>query len=135
VLQRVLEGNGFRVWLAADGPTGVELYRQHRDAIAVVLLDVCMPGLDGPQTLDALRQVDPDVSACFMSADLGGHCPEELLKQGARHLLAKPIPLDELLGVLELLVSRAPVSAFRREPPESILLDKIASQHPGVTPC
>ena len=28
-----------------------------------------MPGVDGPQTLDALRELNPDVLACFMSGD------------------------------------------------------------------
>jgi CheY-like chemotaxis protein len=100
VLRSALEGHGFRVWLAAGGPEALDLYRQHRDAIAVVLLDIRMPGLDGPQTLDALRHLNPEVLACFMSADMGGYQPEELRERGARFVFAKPFCLDELAQAL-----------------------------------
>jgi CheY-like chemotaxis protein len=47
------------VWLAAGGQEALDLYQRHREAIDVVLLDVRMPGLDGPQTLAALRALNP----------------------------------------------------------------------------
>ena len=100
MVQLGLERDGFDVWLAADGREAVDLYGKHREAIAVVLLDVRMPGLDGPQTLDALRQLNPHVRACFMSGDLGGYDPEELRRRGAVHLLTKPFLLDELVKLL-----------------------------------
>ena len=53
--QMGLERDGFEVWLAANGREAIDLYRTHRKDISVVLLDVCMPDLDGPHTLDALR--------------------------------------------------------------------------------
>jgi CheY-like chemotaxis protein len=40
---------GFRVWLARDGCEAIELYREHQAHIDVVLLDVPMPGTDGPR--------------------------------------------------------------------------------------
>jgi CheY-like chemotaxis protein len=58
MVQRGLERDGFEVWLAPTGDEAVELYRQLRERISVVLLDVRMPGLDGPATLDALRALD-----------------------------------------------------------------------------
>jgi CheY-like chemotaxis protein len=108
LLQRLLEHQGFRVWSARSGREAIDLYRRHRDGIAVVLLDVRMPGLDGPQTLAVLQKEDPGVLACFMSADLGDYDPEQLLRSGAQHVFPKPFPLDELVGVLRLLASGVP---------------------------
>jgi len=65
LLQLGLERNGFYVWLAADGREALELYEKNRQHVAVVLLDVRMPGMDGPQTLDALRALNPEVLVCF----------------------------------------------------------------------
>src|SRR5207253_1911478 len=41
-----LRQHGFVVWLAADGQEAVEIYRDHRPEIDLLVLDVGMPGLD-----------------------------------------------------------------------------------------
>ena len=105
MLRLGLERHGFRVRLAADGAAAIDLYREHAPSIAIVLLDVCMPGLDGPQTLAALRRMNADVVACFMSGNTGSYEPDELLRRGARHVFAKPFFLDELARNLHALVS------------------------------
>ena len=103
MVQLGLERNGFAVWLARDGREAIDLYRQHAEEIAVVLLDVRMPGLDGLQTLEVLRQRNPEVLACFMSGDTGPCKPEELLQRGAAHVIAKPFQLDDLANILRLM--------------------------------
>ncbi len=60
---------GFSVWQASSGAEAIAIYSAHRADIHVVLLDVDMPGLDGPQTLTALRALDPDLPAGFMTGN------------------------------------------------------------------
>jgi CheY-like chemotaxis protein len=108
MLRLGLERHGFHVRPAGNGAEAIDLYRKHAADIAVVLLDVRMPGLDGPQTLDALRLMNPDVVACFMSGHTGIYEPEELLRRGARHVFAKPFLLDELARTLHSLVPTSP---------------------------
>lgn len=108
MLQLGLERNGFDVWLATNGREAIDLYRAHREEIAVVLLDVRMPGLDGPATLDAMRRLNPEVRACFMSGDTGDYEPNDLLQRGGARVVAKPFLLDELANILRLLVLRVP---------------------------
>lgn len=109
MVQLGLERNGFEVWPASNGREAVALYRAYRNEIAIVLLDVRMPGLDGPQTLDALRELNPKVLACFMSGDTGAYEPEELVQRGAAQVIAKPFHLDELASILRLLAFGVPV--------------------------
>jgi CheY-like chemotaxis protein len=99
-----LERSGFRVWAASDGREAVRLFRLHRDRIAVVLLDVEMPNMDGPQTLDRLRELDPTVVACFMSGGFGEYTCEELARRGAAQIFAKPFRLHELTSALHQMV-------------------------------
>src|SRR6266436_1745072 len=66
-LQRGLRLHGFTIWSANTGKEAVEIYRNHRESIAAVLMDVRMPDFDGPATLAAIRSIDPDVRCCFMS--------------------------------------------------------------------
>src|SRR5262245_28789501 len=68
-LRAALQRHGFRVWLAADGEQAIDLYRRRRSEIVLVLLDVRMPVLNGPQTLARLRQMNPTVLCCFMSGN------------------------------------------------------------------
>jgi CheY-like chemotaxis protein len=107
MVQLGLERNGFDVWLAPDGRAAIELYRQHRERIDVVLLEVCMPGLSGPQTLEALRELNPDVRACFMSGDEDAYDPEALRRHAAQ-LIPKPFRPDQLADTLRLVMQGVP---------------------------
>jgi CheY-like chemotaxis protein len=108
MVQLGLERNGFDVWLASNGQEAIDLYREHRENIAVVLLDVRMPGLDGPETLEVLHQMNPDVPACFMSGDTGAYEPDELVQRGAAYFIAKPFRLDDLANILGQLAHGVP---------------------------
>src|SRR6266511_1810436 len=59
LLYEVLRQEGFAVWTAANGFEALTLYDLQRGAIDLVLLDVNMPGRDGPETLAALRRRGP----------------------------------------------------------------------------
>jgi|SRR5208283_1268261 len=103
MVQLGLERNGFDAWLASNGREAIDLYRAHREDIAVVLLDIRMPGLDGIETLEALRELNPDVQACFMTGNAGAYKPEELREQGAAEIIAKPFHLADLANILRVL--------------------------------
>jgi CheY-like chemotaxis protein len=100
LLDAALRQLGSMVWLAANGHEAIELYRQHGPEIGVVLLDVRMPGLDGPQTLSALQQLNAQVRCFFMSGDTGRYTAAELLGLGAVGILSKPFRLDGILQAL-----------------------------------
>ena len=108
MVQLGLERNGFDFWLASGGREAIRLYRKHRDNITVVLLDSCMPGLDGLQTLEALRELKPEVRACFMSGDAGIDDPAGLRQRGAACVIAKPFHLEDLTNVLRLVAQGLP---------------------------
>ena len=103
-----LEGSGFRVLQAANGQEALTTYRQHGRDINLVLLDVRMPGLDGPQTLRALRDIDPAVRCCFMTGDAGGYGQAELLRLGAGCVLGKPFKVEEVVAALREVLATAP---------------------------
>jgi two-component system, cell cycle sensor histidine kinase and response regulator CckA len=58
---KALDRAGFRVLMAEDGYRALEVFRNDPDGIAVVLLDLTMPAMNGQQTLAALRTIRPGV--------------------------------------------------------------------------
>ena len=54
---RMLERVGFEVLAASDGREALEIYRARPDDIALVLLDLTMPDLDGEETFRELRRI------------------------------------------------------------------------------
>jgi CheY-like chemotaxis protein len=98
-----LPQNGFQVKLAAGGQEAVDIYRNHNN-IALVLLDVLMPGMDGPRTLQALQTVNSEVCCCFLN-ERNVYSPAELLALGASRVFVKMPKLPELVQSLWMLVA------------------------------
>jgi anti-anti-sigma factor len=107
VLASALRREGFQVWLAVHGQEGIELYRRYQEEIVVVLLDVRMPGMDGPHTLTALRKIDPDVCCCFMTGNPAPYTEEDLLEMGALRVFDKPFVFAEILDTLHRLAQQS----------------------------
>jgi DNA-binding response OmpR family regulator len=110
-----MRSHGFAVWLAGSGREAIELYRAHRDEIDVVLLDVKMPGLDGPGTLAALREIDPSVRCCFMTGDPGHYTPRMLVDLGAVIVFEKPFRPGEVARQLMSLARSVDRDGTSRE--------------------
>jgi CheY-like chemotaxis protein len=103
LLGEMLRRDGFTVCVAAGGRQALDIYRQHRDEIDLVVLDQRMPGLDGLQTLDGLRCLNPDVRCCFLT---GAHEDDaELLRRGAACVLHKPMEPDDIALALRQMVT------------------------------
>jgi CheY-like chemotaxis protein len=96
---------GMEVAQARGGSEGIRMAREDRPD--VILLDMMMPGLDGPATFQALRS-DPETSAIpvvFLTAKAMSAEVDRLRGMGARGVLIKPFDpmalprlLRELLG-------------------------------------
>src|SRR5262249_2367972 len=65
---RFWRGKGFRLMEAADGTAALNLVREHQGTIAVILLDVTLPGALSREVLAETRSVRPDVKVIITSA-------------------------------------------------------------------
>jgi len=63
--QSALTGKGYQVMVAHDGEEAVQLFTTHRDNISLVLLDVIMPRLNGPEVFAAIKAQKPGVAVVF----------------------------------------------------------------------
>lgn len=99
-----LESAGYRVLLARDGLEAVELFRQHRTVIAAVVLDMMMPGMDGLQLIDKLKQIDPTVISIACSGLQTSEREAAVMAHGANAFVAKPYSDEKILTTLSTLL-------------------------------
>jgi DNA-binding response OmpR family regulator len=97
---------GFRPWTAHHLAQAIAAYQAHADELDLVLLDVQIPGTDGPGILTALRELNPKVRCCFMSGESGRYHPQQLLAMGALDVFTKPFELTPLMNSLRSLASQ-----------------------------
>lgn len=100
-LQRALERRGYRVLSANHGAEGLRVYREHREAIRVVITDMMMPVMNGPTLVRLLRELDARLPIVAMTG-----LPERSTLKGFEHLdlpvvLTKPFSSEELVRALQ----------------------------------
>ena len=96
----ILKRYGYTVLMASGGEKAVELYRQHADKIAMVILDILMPDVDGVETFRRIREIDPAARVVISSGYDEAHAGEKLLQAGAAAFVQKPYRIAELLKVV-----------------------------------
>jgi CheY-like chemotaxis protein len=106
-LAALLEGQEMQVVSASNGRQAIELIQSTPD-IAVVLMDIMMPEMDGYQTMREIRNDDRfralPILALTAKAVKGDR--EKCLEAGASDYIAKPVNSDQLLSLLRVWLYR-----------------------------
>ncbi len=101
---RMLEKNGYRVKLAADGLEAAELVAQH--GCHLVITDLEMPRMTGYELMAQLRQgpTTRRIPVMVVTSRAGAKHRDRALKEGATSFLTKPVQEDQLLFAVEQLI-------------------------------
>ena len=98
-LAKRLSIRDMKVLSAYSGEEGLAQLSREPE-IDVVLLDVKMPDIDGPQTLARIRDIRPDIPAIYMTGY--SDIPRDaLLASGANEVVEKPFDLEQLLNLVK----------------------------------
>jgi PAS domain S-box-containing protein len=91
VARRMLDRLGYRVLPAPDGVEGLDLIRSPSTRIDLLVTDVVMPGMSGPELASRARRVRPGLPVVFVSG-----YPQPVGSGGAVEVLAKPFSVEAL---------------------------------------
>jgi DNA-binding NtrC family response regulator len=103
-LRDLLEANGYPVMVASGGRQGVELFR--KEPPSATLLDLRMPDMDGIETMQELKKLDPDVPIIFVTAHAEIPAAVDAIKRGAYDFIVKPPKYDRLMFTLERAIDK-----------------------------
>jgi PAS domain S-box-containing protein len=99
--REILEAYNYSVIVAAHGREGVRIFREHRDNIDLVILDMIMPEKGGRQVFREIRAMKPGVRIVLCSGYGQEQSFDELLDDGAVGFLQKPFQHSELVVKVE----------------------------------
>jgi two-component system cell cycle sensor histidine kinase/response regulator CckA len=97
---QMLQRLGFTVLMAADGREALEVFRAHEAAIALVLLDLTMPHMDGVEAFRELRRLREDVRVIISSGYSEQEVTQRFVGKGLAGFIQKPYRSDALAAVL-----------------------------------
>jgi signal transduction histidine kinase/CheY-like chemotaxis protein len=90
VLAQMLSEQGFEVLEAANGLDAVALVKEHRSAIALVLMDMTMPKMNGEEAFRAIRTLEPKLPVILCSGYNEQEATQRFLGKGLAGFLQKP---------------------------------------------
>ena len=94
----MLEEHGYNVLQAGNGLDAMAVAERHRGPLDLLITDVVMPKLSGPELAQQLRGLRPGLEVLFMSGYNDSRLVNRGVQQSKVNLLVKPFTPDQLIG-------------------------------------
>lgn len=107
-----LEDEGYIVITASDGTKALDIIKAH--PLDVVFLDIWLPGIDGLETLKAIKDFDSAIEVVIMTGHGTVGTAVQAVKQGAFDFLEKPFSLDTVLDIIRKIENKRALTRTER---------------------
>jgi len=94
--QDILKRLGYKVLSAWNGKEAIQAYKENKEKIDMVILDMIMPEMGGRDTYDKLKEINPDVKVLLSSGYSLNNQVAEILERGCDGFIQKPFSIREL---------------------------------------
>ena len=98
IAKRMLTDAGYRVVTSSEPFQALEIFKQLKEEVDLVILDFTLPIMDGSEVFDALREIKPQVAVMLSSGFAEQEKVRAMLSQGLRGFLPKPYTQEKLLS-------------------------------------
>jgi len=102
---RMLGQAGFAALTACNGREAVEVFGEHAEEVAAVLLDLSMPEMGGEETFDAIRTIRPDVPVLLCSGYTEEDAAARFSEKGLSGFLHKPFEFEAMISHLRRILA------------------------------
>jgi two-component system cell cycle sensor histidine kinase/response regulator CckA len=104
LFRRILQQQGYEVLFARGGEDALKVCRLHTGPLDLVVADVVMPGMSGPQLSERLRSLRPKTPVLFISGIMNASAV-----QGGSGFLSKPFTPEQLVEKVQQLIGSSVV--------------------------
>ena len=102
---KVLEKLGYSVLEAKSGKEAISAYRDNKDEIDMVILDMVMPGMSGGEVYDIIKEINKNVKVLLSSGHGVDGQANQILQRGCDGFLQKPYRMGEVSGKLREILA------------------------------
>ncbi|NLY43405.1 MAG: transporter substrate-binding domain-containing protein [Clostridiaceae bacterium] len=104
IAKALLEQVGINSIIANDGKEAVELYKEYRDEIDLILMDLHMPVMDGYEAAEKIREFSTKVPIVAMTADVIFGVRDKCRQSGIFHYISKPFNPDHFIQTVKDII-------------------------------
>jgi two-component system response regulator HydG len=98
-LKTILEDKGYRVATATDGIEAVKMVAEKH--YNIIFLDIKLPGMDGIETFEQVKKIDPRTVVIMMTGYTAEDLIERAISGGAYTCIHKPFDMEKVLSIVE----------------------------------
>jgi CheY-like chemotaxis protein len=106
---QMLNKMGYEVLAAHSGREAIEIFKQNNDKVAIVILDLIMPGMNGGEVYERLKGIDANVKVLLSSGYSIDGQAAEIINRGCDGFIQKPFKIYELSNKLREIISKQEV--------------------------
>lgn len=94
--EELLKKVGYNVLSAGSGEEAIEIYKKSRSSIDLIILDMIMPGMDGDETYNRLKEINPKIRVILSSGYGVNDLDSEILNCAFDGFIQKPFNIKQL---------------------------------------
>lgn len=107
MIMRMLSGLGYQILTAGSGTDALNVVRNYEGPIHALMTDMIMPGMNGVEVAERVKELRPEIKVLFASGYPEAHLTQSGINLGSRTLIRKPFSRSDLsLAIRELLDQR-----------------------------
>jgi PAS domain S-box-containing protein len=106
VSKEILESLGYTVHGKSSGQEAIAFYKENKDDISLIILDMIMPGLSGGETFNRIRELDPSVIIILSSGYSFNDQAQQIMNKGCQGFIQKPFDIAHLSRKIREVLDR-----------------------------
>lgn len=104
-IKKILEEFNYNVIEAVDGEDAVKKFLMHKNLITLLIFDVVMPQMSGPNAIEKIRRVKPDIKAILTSGYAGDKINIQGIEEEGTMFIPKPVSPENLLSKIREILT------------------------------